>query len=514
MSATVTPASARDRIALVADTGSLEAWDEDVVSLDPLRFSDSLPYTERLAAATARVGLPEAVLTGRVTVAGHPLVVVAGEFGFLGGSIGTATGERVTRAIERALESRLPVLILPASGGTRMQEGTPALMQMAKTTAAVRRLLDAGLTYIACLTHPTMGGVLASWGSLGVVTFAMPGALIGFAGPRVVEMLTGRRLPEGIQSAEHLFARGLVDDVVAPEDLRERVLRVLAVTAGAPEPARRAPTGGDRRAATPAPGDAWASVLHARNPLRPSAAQLLQAWATDITLLRGDGAGGDDDPGCLAALARLRGVPAVVVAQHRDRHGPSRMGPAGFRKALRAMALAEQLGLPLVTIIDTPGAEMTVAAEEGGLSAEIARCLATLSSLRVPTLAVLAGEGGSGGALALLLADRVVCAEHAYLAAIAPEGASAILYRSTDRAAELAAAQGGASWELARFGIVDVIVPERPSADREPDAYAARLGDAVEAELRWLLEQQAETRRAQRVRRYRYAGNPKESDPS
>jgi len=492
---------------MVADAGSLEVWDDDVVSHDPLRFSDNLPYPERLAAAEARTGLRESVLTGGVTIAGRRVVVVAGEFGFFGGSIGTATGERVALAIDCACESRVPVLILPASGGTRMQEGTPALMQMAKISAAVRRLLDAGLTYIAYLTHPTTGGVLASWGSLGVVTFAMPGAFIGFGGPRVVEMMTGRRLPDGIQSAEHLFERGLVDDVVAPEDLRERVLRVLAVTAPVSEPRSRRSSPA-RASELPAPGDAWASVRHARNPLRPGAAELLRAWATDVTVLRGDGAGGGEDPGCLAALARLRGIPAMVVAQHRDRTSPSRMGPAGYRKALRAMAVAEQLNLPLVTIVDTPGAQMSVAAEEGGLSAEIARCMARLSSLRVPTLAVLAGEGGSGGALALLVADRVICAEHAYLAAIAPEGASAIVYRSTDRAAELAAAQGGASWELMRFGIVDTVVSEQPSADLEPEAFAARLGEAVEAELGRLLEQPPDIRLTLRTRRYRHVGNP------
>src|SRR5919197_3812527 len=180
---------ARERIALVADGGRLEPWDEDVVSDDPLSFSDVRPYAERLAEARERTGQSEAVVTGVIRVEGSGLVVVAGEFGFLGGSIGVATGERAARAIERARERRLPVLILPASGGTRMQEGTPALMQMAKIAAAVRRLLDEGLTYIAYLTHPTTGGVLASWGSLGIVTFAMPGALIGFGGPRVVEML-------------------------------------------------------------------------------------------------------------------------------------------------------------------------------------------------------------------------------------------------------------------------------------------------------------------------------------
>ena len=192
---------ARERIALVADDGRLEAWDEDVVSDNVLRFSDVRPYAERLAEARERTGLGEAVLTGLVHVHGRPLVVIAGEFGFLGGSIGVATGERVARALEGAVERRLPVLAMPASGGTRMQEGAPALMQMANLAAAVRRLRDAGLPYIACLMHPTTGGVLASWGSLAHVTWAEPDALLGFGGPRVIEMLTGAALEAGTSSA-------------------------------------------------------------------------------------------------------------------------------------------------------------------------------------------------------------------------------------------------------------------------------------------------------------------------
>src|SRR3954451_22084512 len=222
--------SARERIALVADDGRLEPWDEDVVSDDPLNFSDVRPYAERLAEARERTGLGEAVLTGLVDVHGRPLVGSAGEFGFLGGSIGVATGERVARAMERAIERRLPVLAMPASGGTRMQEGAPALMQMAKLAAAVRRLRDAGLTYVVCLMHPTTGGVLASWASLAQVAWAEPNALIGFGGPRVIEMLTGAPLPDDVQRAGHLLRHGLLDDLVAPEELRERVSRLLAVT--------------------------------------------------------------------------------------------------------------------------------------------------------------------------------------------------------------------------------------------------------------------------------------------
>src|SRR4051795_6044642 len=252
--------SARERIALVADEARLEAWDEDVVSDDPLGFSDVRPYAERLAEARERPGLSEAVLTGLVRVEGRPLVVIAGEFGFLGGSIGVATGERVARAIERAIERRLPVLALPASGGTRMQEGAPALMQMAKLAAAVRRLRDAGLTYAVCLMHPTTGGVLASWGSLAHVTWAEPNALIGFGGPRVIEMLTGAPLPDEVQRAGNLLVHGLLDDVVAPPDLRERLARVLAVAARRSEGAlldwspRDAPAG---MVADPVRHDAW-----------------------------------------------------------------------------------------------------------------------------------------------------------------------------------------------------------------------------------------------------------------
>jgi acetyl-CoA carboxylase carboxyl transferase subunit beta len=497
--------SAADRIALVADEGSFEPWDEDLVSSDPLDFTDSKPYAERLTAAREATGSSEAVQTGRATTGGQPIVVVASEFGFLGGSIGTATGARIARAFERALSERLPLVALPASGGTRMQEGSLALMAMAKLAAAAQRLRSAGLPYIVYMTHPTTGGVTASWASLATVTFAQPGALVGFGGPRVVELMTGQPLPPGVQTAENLFAHGLVDDVVAPDDVRERVQRVLAVTAGA----RR--TDGDvappQDSAAAGDMDAWASLQLARRPERPTARDLLDRCAADVTELRGDG-GGTDDDACLAALARVRGMAVMVIGQSRERGVEARasMSPAGYRKASRALAIADELELPLLTLIDTPGAEMSVAAEEGGLSRAIAHVLADMSTVRSPTVAVLLGEGGSGGALALLTADRVLCAEHASLSAIAPEGASAILYGTTDRAPELAATQAIASAELLRFGIVDAIVEERPSAERESEAFLDRLADAVLRELLALAAEDPRERREARERRYRTIG--------
>ena len=499
--------TASERIALIADEHSFEVWYEDLSAVDPLEFSDTIPYTERLAAAKKATGAAEAVKVGRAELDGREVVVVASEFGFLGGSIGTVTGELVARAFARAERERLPLIAIPASGGTRMQEGTLAVMAMAKLAAAARRLRRSGLPYVVYLTHPTTGGVLASWGSLGTVTFAQPGALIGFTGPRVVEMMTGAPLPPGIQTAENLLAHGLVDDVVPPAELRERVIQVLSVTSAArTQPPSLAVSDRPSEVSTHR-ADPWRSLQIARHPERPSARDFLEISATDITELRGDGTG-QDDRACFTALAKVRGVPAVVVAQARDRAAqiPASLTPAGYRKVRRALGIARELELPVVTVVDTPGAEMSVAAEEGGVARAIAHVLADMSDIESPTLAVLLGEGGSGGALALLLADRVICVQHASLSPIAPEGASAILYRTTERAPELAATQGIGSADLQRWGIVDLVVEERPRADEEPRAFLDRLADVVDVELRALLTEPVSARLDGREQRYRSIG--------
>jgi len=519
----------------VVDADSFEEWDADVASDDPLSFSDTRPYADRLAEARAATGLSEAVLTGRAALDGRPLVVVAGEFGFLGGSIGVATAERAARAFERALAERLPLVALTASGGSRMQEGTLAVIGMAKLAAAAGRLRAAGLPYVVCLSHPTMGGVFASWGSLGTVTFALPGALTGFAGPRVVELLTGRPLSSRVQRSETLLAHGLIDEVVPAAALRSRVAAVLAVAAGsegegsgaavrsapadAPpasagaDPAGSAPLDAHPRTSAPASSagaerqDAWASLQHGRDRRRPGAGAVLDAIADDVTVLRGARDGQPDDPACFAALARVTGVAAVVVAQRRRGDGaPAVMNASGYRKARRAMALAAELRLPLVTIVDTPGAELSDDAERSGLAGQIAGCLADMAALPGPTVAVLLGEGGSGGALALLVADRVLAAEHASLGVIAPEGASAILYRDLDHAAELAATQGGASWHLLDAGIADALIPEPQPAHEQPDAFIAAVTAALSTALAETTAADPAARLAERHRRWRSIG--------
>jgi acyl-CoA carboxylase subunit beta len=491
--------SVPDIVTTLADPGSLEAWDPDLVVDDPMGFSDRRPYTERLAEARERSGAPESVWTGRAVIAGNACVLVASEFEFLAGTMGIASALRIARAFDRAIELRLPVIGLPASGGTRMQEGTPAFVQMAAVSAAVRRLRDARLPYLVWLRHPTTGGVLASWGSLGHLTFAEPGALIGLTGPRVIAALAGQALPEGTQTAENLHAHGIIDDVVAREDLRGMLATALEVLAPASPEAPDVPI---LHLPEDATIDPWEAVSRSRRTDRPGVRDLFAATVTHITRLSGDGVGGRDD-GCIAAIARVHGIPAVVVAADKPPgEPPAMLTAAGYRTVRRAMALADELDLPLVTIIDTAGADISATSEEEGLAAEVARCLAELAHLRVPTLSLLFGQGTGGGALALLPADRVVACEHAWLAPIQPEGASEILYRTTEKAPELARSQAIASTDLRRLGIVDVVVPDRPEPGEEGEAFAARVAATAVAVLSEVTEQDPQTRIAQRTRRW------------
>lgn len=493
--------SASDLTAAVADPGSLEVWDDEIVSTDPLSFVDNKSYKQRLIKAARVSGRRESVVTGSAQLDGRPLALIAGEFPFLGGSIGVAAGERIARAFERALARGWPVLALPASGGARMQEGPLALVQMIKLAQAVREYRSGGLLYVVYLTDPTTGGVLASWGSLGHLTFGMPGAVVGFSGPRVMELLTGEAPPRGVQETETLKRHGLIDDTFPLQELRSRMSDLLVSLERGPYSDRLAGPEIDYR-----DGNAWNSVLRSREGSRPGARELLERCATHVTFLYGDGAG-DDDPCCMAAIARLAGVPSMIVAQDRSASASgARMRPVGYRKARRAMRIASELRLPLVTIIDTPGAELSAEAEVGGLSAEIARCLLEMTGLSIPTVSVLIGEGAGGGALALLPADRVLCAEHAWLSPIAPEGASAIVHRSIERAAELAAAQRIGSWDLKRFGIVDSVVSE-PDASEGSAAFLDRIGALVRLELNALLNQNPEERLSARRLRYRTIGS-------
>ncbi|MFD8380236.1 carboxyl transferase domain-containing protein [Streptomyces sp. NPDC059679] len=522
--------SALQLIETVVDPDSWRRWDEpvDITTDDP-------DYRADLERARERTGLDESVITGEGRIEGRRVAIVACEFRFLAGSIGVASGERLVRAVERATAERLPLLAAPASGGTRMQEGTVAFLQMVKVAAAITDHKAAGLPYLVHLRHPTTGGVLASWGSLGHVTAAEPGALIGFLGPRVHEALYGEEFPPGVQVAENLMAHGLVDAVLPPERLSEvaaRVLRVLcgdaaAVANGAvPAAGPSGPAAGTGLEAGVGPGrggpSAEESIRRSRRGERPGVRDLLRAAAEDVSPLSGTGAG-EHDPGLLLALARVGGTACVVLGHDRAaRHGGAAadgpgggqpLGPAGLRTARRGMRIAAELGLPLLTVVDTAGAALSREAEEGGLAGEIARCLADMVTLPAPTLCLLLGQGAGGAALALLPADRVLAARHAWLSPLPPEGASAILYRTTERAYEIADRQGVRSADLLAHGIVDRIVEEgaEDAGAHEPayDSFLARLGDTLGAELAALRAQDQDERLAARRARHRRIGLPR-----
>ncbi|WP_434995517.1 carboxyl transferase domain-containing protein [Arthrobacter sp. Ld5] len=493
--------TARELIDAVLDAGSFASWDSPVPSPYP---GAGAAYEDELRRAREKTGADESVLTGEGLIRGRRVAVIVSEFSFLAGSIGSAAARRITAAVTRATSERLPLLAGPASGGTRMQEGTPAFLSMVDITGAVRAHRQAGLPYLVYLRHPTTGGVMASWGSLGHVTVAEPGALLGFLGPRVYEALYGEAFPAGVQTAENLFDKGLIDAVVPPGQLAAIVDTALSVLLADPT---RVPPPPPTTTVPPGDGDAWTSILISRNRRRPDLRRLLAAGARDVLPLNGTGQG-EKDPGLLLALARFGEQPCIVLGHQRPRRPEdSVMGPASLREARRGMKLAEELGLPLLTVIDTAGADLSREAEEGGLAGEIARSLHDLIGLASPSVSVLLGQGAGGGALALLPADSTIAAEHAWLSPLPPEGASAIVHRTVDRAPEMAEAQGVKVAALVDRGVVDHVVDERPDAAEEGRAFCERMAAAIEYELGRVKGLPTGDRLERRAGKYR-AGTP------
>jgi acetyl-CoA carboxylase carboxyl transferase subunit beta len=470
------PLSAAERIDLLVDDGTFSEVNSALVSIDPLRFSDQMPYPERLARAQERTGLHEAVITGVGRIAGWPAVLAVSDFAFMGGSMGSVVGEKVTLALELAVRRKLPFIAICSSGGARMQEGMLSLVQMAKTAAAAMRLHRAHLPMIAVLTDPTTGGVYASYASQADIVIAEPGALIGFAGPRVIAETTGQPPPEGTHTAEFIMQHGMVDQIV--ERSRQRgVLATLLQLFHTPEIKTRSAEL-YRPSPTP-PESAWQEVELARHPDRPTAKDYLVALTPQFVELHGDRLYGDDRA-LIGGVGELDGIPIVILAQERGRgesgrqhHHGGQMHPEGYRKAIRLIRLAAKLRMPIVTLIDTPGAALDYESEERGLAGSISSSIAALAVAPVPVVATIIGEGGSGGALALGVADRVLMQENAIYSVIAPEGAAAILYRSAAHAREVAGALKLTAYDCQRLGVVDAIVPEPLGGAQTDVRYAA-----------------------------------------
>ena len=489
------PGGAHELAGIVLDAGSFVSWDDPVT-----RPADiDTRYAAELDAAESATGVDEAVITGSGTIRGRPVAVLMSEFAFLGGSVGLATADRLDRSIRRATAEGLPLLAGTASGGTRMQEGTAAFVQMVRITQAITAHRAAGLPYLVYLRHPTTGGVFASWGSLGHVLVGEPGALVGFLGPKVYRALYGTQFPAGVQTSENLAAHGLIDAVLPPERLAEITSRALDVLM-AP---RLLDVVDSEPEVLQAEVRAWDCVISTRRLNRPGVRELLRHGATDVVPLNGTGEG-ELQEGLALVLARFSSVPCVLLGQDRASqaaHGP--LGPAALRVARRGMRLAAELQLPLVSVIDTPGAALSKAAEEGGLAGEIARCLADLVALAAPTVCVLLGQGSGGGAMALLPADRVIAARHAWLSPLPPEGASAIVHAGDpSHADKLATDQQIRAVDLRRRGIVDRLVAEYEDAADEPVAFSRRMGALIAVEMMTAAAAPPTLRALRRANRY------------
>ena len=485
------------RIELVTDAGSFEEWDAKIDEGErpenPLNFRG---YTEKVKALREKTGLDEAVVTGKATICGYPVVIGVCDGRFMMASMGHAVGEKITRAVERATEERLPVVLFTCSGGARMQEGIISLMQMAKTSAALKRHSDAGFLYIPVLTDPTTGGVTASFAMLGDIILAEPGALIGFAGPRVIEQTIGQKLPEGFQRAEFLLEHGFVDRIVTRDEMKEvlgQILKMHTVTDEKKEdcPEKKKENRKNISAGKENVSD-WERVLKSREKERPVGKDYIDRLFTDFVELHGDRYY-KDDPAVVGGIAYFHGKAVTVIAQCKGKTTKENLernfampSPEGYRKALRLMKQAEKFQRPVICFVDTPGAFCGMEAEERGQGEAIARNLYEMSALKVPVLSIVIGEGGSGGALALAVADEVWMMENAVYSVLSPEGFASILWKDSKRASEAAGVMRLTAADLKELKVIEEIICE-PEVYRE-DTMVPVLCE-LEEKMEHFLEQ-------------------------
>lgn len=488
------------RIEMVADMGSFTEWDKEMEVSNPLSFPG---YEKKLAAAREKTRLNEAIVTGKAAIGGCPAVLGVCDARFLMSSMGHNVGEKIARAVERATEEKLPMIIFACSGGARMQEGLVSLMQMAKTSAALKRHHEAGQLFVSVLTDPTTGGVTASFAMLGDIILAEPNALIGFAGPRVIEQTIGQKLPEGFQRSEFLLEHGFIDKIVKREEMKETLAQILKLhgnsklhgslelhgrgqnCAGESNNIKEDGKPGltdkitdertDRPAAKTVPmtkraaaviRSAWDSVLLSRKSDRLVASDYINAVFDDFMEFHGDRYF-KDDGAIVGGIASFHGMPVTVIGQekgkttkeniHRNFGMPS---PDGYRKALRLMKQAETFGRPVICFVDTPGAFCGLEAEERGQGEAIARNLFEMADLKVPVLSIVIGEGGSGGALAMAVANEVWMMENAIYSVLSPEGFASILWKDSKKAAEAARVMKITAKELKELGLIERVIAE------------------------------------------------------
>ena len=453
---------AKHRLEMVADAGSFEEWDRGLCTRNPLQYKG---YEEKIRLMQEKTGLEEAVVTGRAKIGGKEVALGVCDSRFIMASMGEVVGEKITRMVERATEEKLPVILFACSGGARMQEGITSLMQMTKTAAALKKHSDAGQLYISVLTNPTTGGVTASFAMLGDVILAEPNALIGFAGPRVIEQTIGQKLPKGFQRSEFLLEHGFIDAIVEREHLKKVLFQLINLHEQKKIFEKPKDTYMEETVERKV-GTAWDCVTKSRMKDRPVGTDYIRGLFTDFIELHGDRYF-QDDKAIVGGIAKFHGIPVTVIAQEKGRTTKENLernfgmpSPEGYRKALRLMKQAEKFHRPVICLVDTPGAFCGIEAEERGQGEAIAQNIYEMSALKVPVLSIIIGEGGSGGALAMATANEVWILENAIYSILSPEGFASILWKDSKRAKEAAEVMKLTARELKEAGIVEEVIEE------------------------------------------------------
>lgn len=479
---------ARRRVEMIADEGTFEEWDHGLNAGNPLSFPG---YEEKVKALQEKTNLDEAVMTGKAQINGNDVVLGICDGRFMMASMGWAVGEKIARAVERATEEKLPVIIFACSGGARMQEGIVSLMQMAKTSAVLKKHSDAGLLYISVLTNPTTGGVTASFAMLGDVILAEPNALIGFAGPRVIEQTIGQKLPEGFQKSEFLLEHGFIDRIVEREEMKEVLASILSmhkIEENREDWRQECCQNEGEEKRVPYKGlTSWERVQISRRKDRPVGSDYIHTLFTDFIELHGDRYF-KDDKAIIGGIARFHGMPVTVIAQERGTTTKENIlrnfgmpSPDGYRKALRLMKQAEKFHRPVICFVDTPGAFCGIEAEERGQGEAIARNIYEMSGLKTPVVSIVIGEGESGGALAIATADEVWMLENSIYSILSPEGFASILWKDSKRAKEAAGVMKLTANHLKSMEIVEQVIPE---PDNFTSANLEEVADRLDRSLK------------------------------
>ena len=483
---------------------------------NPLDFPG---YDKKVAQAREKTGLSEAIVTGICEIDGQKAVIGVCDARFIMSSMGQVMGEKIARAVERATKEKLPVILFACSGGARMQEGIVSLMQMAKTSAALKRHHKAGQLYISVLTDPTTGGVTASFAMLGDIILAEPFALIGFAGPRVIEQTIGQKLPEGFQRSEFLLEHGFIDKIVPREEMKETLASILSLH----NPQNRKELSVDNRAKAEFIGgkkkpfrlrknkrSPWDTVLLSRSSDRPVATDYIYAVFDDFMEFAGDRYY-KDDGAIVGGIASFHGMPVTVIGQEKGKNTKDNIkrnfgmpSPEGYRKALRLMKQAEAFGRPIVCFVDTPGAFCGLEAEERGQGEAIARNLFEMADLTVPVLSIVIGEGGSGGALAMAVGNEVWMMENSIYSILSPEGFASILYKDSKKANDAARVMKITARDLMELGLIERVIPEEePACADNLDLIAEDMDKAMKEFFACYLTMTKEELADQRYERFR-----------